>query len=104
MKLLKCVHVCALFCCYFFSVVGICFGFFSYSPMVSTCIEGGGIGFLSIMLMRTSSSCCSFSRFLCAQSPEQGSWVWEGGLRVSPNILSSVGWDGRVTGCPASGG
>lgn len=92
MKLLKCVLLLAgiFLCCGNMLVAFL--GFF-YHFLLDICIDRGDMGFLSIVLMSASRSCCPFSRFIHAWSPEQGRWVWEGGVRVSPSILSSEGWD-----------
>lgn len=94
------LSVC-VFVCSFLLLLFLCCGHMvcSYSPLLSTCIEEFGTGFLGIMLLHASSSCCPFSRLLCAQSPEWGSWA----LRASPNALSSIGWDSHITGFPTFG-
>lgn len=98
---MKYFSVCSYLLAFFFFffvfweyVGGVFFFVFAfYHLLLGICIDGGDTGFLSIMLMSASRSCYPFSRFIRACSPEQGRWIWNGGVRVSPNILSNVGWD-----------
>lgn len=70
-----------MFVCSFLLLLFLCCGHMVcfYSPLLSTCIEGVGAGFLSIMLMRASRSCCPFSRISFQHVP-MWSVPWMGEL------------------------
>lgn len=75
----------------FFSLLQVIY-FFSFLPSASwqSVLKEMVLTF-STSSMALAPATFHFSGFSCVQSLEWGSWVWEGGLRASLSIVSSVG-------------
>lgn len=90
----KCVCACVLFLAVTFNLL------WAY-VLLGTCIERGGIGFLSITLMCACSSLCAFSRFYVLGPLSRG--VWFGKVFWKSLPTRSAWRDSHITGCPGSG-